>query len=106
MLGEEYKVKEIKRLCSEGKSLLSISEELGLSLYHVKTLMDKHGIVKDNVNKSKINKERIIELFVEQKLGVGVIAKRLGVSGTTVTKVLQEEGLLQPRYKKRLVSYD
>ena len=104
MLGEEYKVKEIKRLCSEGKSLLSISEELGLSLYHVSTLMNKHGITKQNVNKSNINKERIIELFTEHKLGVTIIAKRLGVSGTSVTKVLQEEGLIEPRYKKRLVS--
>lgn len=100
MLGEESKAKEIKRLCDEGKSLLSISEELDLSVYYIKTLMTKYNIVKRKVYKADIKSDRVVELFKEQNLSAGIIAKRLGISTTIVNKILLDKNLIQHKYKK------
>lgn len=75
-----------------GKSILAISKEMNIDIKAIKRLLESKGFDGKKIGAKglitlKNHFDEIIKIYLEEKVGVDTIAKRFGVSGSTIRRV-------------------
>lgn len=109
---EKYKLKKedssykidkdlLKKYVEEGRTITSISKELGCSEYVISGRIKTYGI-KFKRRKYSINPEELKDLYVNKKIPIRKIAQEFGCSDLIIRIRLKELGLRDEKGKERL----
>ncbi|CAN5513803.1 hypothetical protein BH10ACI1_BH10ACI1_28620 [soil metagenome] len=90
------RLEEIKRLYAvEGWTLQRIADKFGVSHQAINQILTKAGIAKRPIGflKKNFDYRTLAKLYIDEKLTIGEVAKRLNVSYSTVSNQLERNGI-------------
>jgi IS30 family transposase len=86
-----------------------IAKKLGCSVTPITGCLKRNGIklrsTRDSILGFKLDEKKVIDLYVNKKMSLSLIAKKLGCSATTITRCLKRNGIKLRPYSESVLGF-